>query len=98
MKDPNNMNLTIKDIAKLLGYSQEYFIRFFKNHNAESPNKLFTKIKLDYACELLSKTDYTIIRICEAVGFYSLHYFNQLFKNHFGESPIQYRKKHAVYI
>ena len=98
MKDPDNMNLSIKEIAQSLGYSQEYFIRFFKNHNAESPNKLFTKIKLEYACELLCKTDYTILKICETIGFYSLNYFNHLFKNYFGESPTQYRKKHAIFI
>lgn len=98
MMRPENMNLSIEEIAEKLGYSQEHIIRSFKKQGFDSPNKIFTKIKLDYTCELLCSTDYTVTKICEMVGFYSQHYFNQLFKRYFGLSPSNYRKKNANFI
>lgn len=96
MLDNNNIHLSINDVAKKLGYSEEHLIRVFKKHNEQSPSKVFTKIKLDYAGELLIATDYSIAYICDLIGYYSQHYFNKIFKNHFGCPPSVYRKKNSI--
>ncbi len=93
MSNPDNMGLTIRDIADKVGYSIEYVIRLFKKNNLDSPNKVFTKIKLDYACELLATTDYKTATISEILGINNANYFNVLFKKNFGISPFAYRKK-----
>lgn len=96
MTDNENMSLTIKDIAEKLGYSEEHLIRTFKKHGEQSPCQVFTKIKLDYARELLISADYSVSYICDLVGYYSQHYFNKIFKKHFGCSPSFYRKKNSI--
>lgn len=96
MSDNENMNLSIKDIAEKLGYSEEHLIRTFKKHGEQSPSKVFTKIKLDYAGELLISSDYSISYVCDLIGYYSQHYFNKIFKKHFGCSPSLYRKKNSI--
>lgn len=92
-----NMSLTIKDIADKVNFSVEHIIRLFKKNNLSTPNQIFTKIKLDYACELLVTTDYKTSYICELVGFCNVNYFNKVFKNSFCLSPQQYRKKYESY-
>lgn len=94
MRVPENMRLSIKEIAIKLGYSQEHLIRTFKKLGYETPNKVFNKIKLDYSIELLCSTDYSISEICESIGFFSSHYFNKKFKDFYGILPSQYRKQH----
>lgn len=94
MHTPENMKLSIKEIAQKLGYSQEHLIRTFKKLGYDTPNKIFTKIKLDYSIELLCSTDYSIPEICETIGFSCQHYFNNIFKSYFNSSPSKYRKKH----
>lgn len=92
---PENMQLSIKDIAEKLGYSQEHLIRSFKKQTNNTPNKIFTKIKLEYAIELLCSTDYSLSKISESIGFFSPHYFNNIFKEYYGTSPAKYRKLNA---
>lgn len=94
MRTPENMRLSVKDIAEKLEYSQEHLIRSFKKLGYETPNKVFTKIKLDYSIELLCSTDYSISEISEFVGFFSPLYFNQKFKSFYGVLPNKYRKEH----
>jgi AraC-like DNA-binding protein len=96
MLDNENVHLSVKDIAKKLGYSEEHLIRTFKKFRKETPSKVFTKIKLDYAGELLIATDYPVSYVCDLIGYYSQHYFNKIFKEHFGCSPSSYRKKNFI--
>lgn len=96
MLDDKNIGLSVKDIAQNLGYSEEHFIRTFKKNSKQTPSKVFTKIKLDYASELLIATDFSISEVCDKIGYYSQHYFNKIFKNQFGCSPSNYRKKNSI--
>ncbi len=95
MSSPNNMQLTVKEIADQLAFSVEHITRLFKKEALGSPNQIFTQIKLHYACELLSTTDYKTLTISEMVGFSNVNYFNKLFKKHIGVSPMVYHKKFA---
>ena len=74
--------------------SQNPALELFKKLGYETPNKVFTKIKLNYSIELLGSTDYSISEICEFIGFFSPHYFNKKFKDFYGILPNQYRKQH----
>ncbi len=95
MSTPSNMCLSVKEIANKLAFSVEYITRLFKKEALASPNKVFTQIKLHYACELLSTTDYKTSTVSEMIGFFNVSYFNKLFKSYFGVSPLVYRKKYS---
>ena len=94
MSRPENIGLKLNEICKQIPCSVEYAIRMFKSEGKSAPNKVFRKIKLDYACGLLRFTEYKIISISEIIGFGSLWYFNKIFLEAYGITPSQYRKKY----
>ena len=97
LKKPENFSLNTKQILAKINYSQEHIIRLFKNVGLDSPNKIFTKNKMDYACTLLSSSDMKIVNIAELCGIYSQNHFYYAFKKYFGISPTDYRKKFNFY-
>jgi AraC-like DNA-binding protein len=98
LNNPKNYFVTTKEIIKRLDYSQEYIIRLFKLSNLDSPNKIFLKNKLNYACTFLRNSEIKIIDIAEMCGIYTISYFNKVFKEEFGISPSNYRKKYKTNI
>lgn len=58
-----------------------------------TPTEYLTKIKLNYACNLLENSDYTTLYIANLLGFYSLSYFTNIFKKNMNVSPSRYRKQ-----
>ena len=89
---PENMGLKLNEVCKKYPCSVEYAIRKFKEEGMDTPNKIFRKIKLDYACLLLKTTDTKIIFIAEKVGYRNLGFFNKLFVETYGVAPKEYRK------
>lgn len=94
---PENFLLSTNQICRKLNYSQEYVIRLFKTAKLDSPNKIFLKNKLNYACTYLKTSNLKIVNIAEMCGIYTISYFNKTFKKEFGVSPSQYRKKNKIY-
>jgi len=90
----NNLekNISIKDFAKLLNYSESYTGKIVKKILGGSFKKAVTKHRIDKACELLYDTDYSIEFISEQCGFNTSRAFFKQFSNIVGMSPSQYRK------
>ena len=97
MRKPENMQKTLGEIAGETGYCIEHVIRQFKKNNLPTPNEMFTKIKLNYACNLLDSTDLQIIKIAEMVGFANVNYFDKVFRNAYSMAPKEYRRRN-IYI
>lgn len=91
MRKPENMKKTLKEIAGETGYCIEHIIRQFKKNGLPTPNDMFMKIKLNYACNLLDSTDLQIIKIAEMVGIANVNYFDKVFRNAYGMAPREYR-------
>lgn len=51
----------------------------------------FIRLKIQYACQLLSQTDLKINTIADKIGYDDSFYFSRLFKKVHGKSPRQYR-------
>ena len=94
MRRSDNIDKRLSDICAMLNYNETYIIRLFHNHGMESPNKVFRNIKLEYACGLLTTTNFKVITVAEKVGFESLSYFNHIFYKKYGVSPGEYRRLH----
>ncbi|MBO4262486.1 MAG: helix-turn-helix domain-containing protein [Clostridia bacterium] len=93
LNQPENICLKLHEVCKKYPCSVEYAIRQFKEEGmAETPNMIFRKIKLGYACSLLKTTNMTIISICEKAGYNNLGFFNRLFRETYGITPKVYRK------
>ena len=89
------MNTSIKDICANYPYSQPMLLQEFKKFTGFTMVDYRQKIKLNYACQLLTETDAKVGNIASALGYDSLSYFLQIFKKEYQMTPSQYRKKHS---
>ena len=92
LKNNLEKNISIKDIAKMLNYSESYAEKIAKKILGGSFKKTVIAHRLDKACDLLYDTDYSIEFISEQCGFNTTRAFYKQFSKAFGISPSQYRK------
>lgn len=83
----------LNEIPLVQHYSPTTLSKYFKDFLGTTPNNYFVNAKMSYACQLLTKTDYTTSTISEKIGYTSLSHFNRAFKKTFGCTPTEYRKK-----
>lgn len=87
------INKTVSDMYELSHYSPPILIRNFKKYLNTTPSQYLINVKINYACNLLRNTDYSILTISGILGYDSLSHFNHTFKKIKGESPSVFRKK-----
>ena len=68
--------------------------RFSKKKTGLSPMDYYIKMKIQYACQLLSQSDLKIKEVAEKIGYEDPYYFSRLFKQVMNKSPKDYRKVH----
>jgi AraC-like DNA-binding protein len=83
--------LTVADLAKVAGLSKAHFSREFLRTFGEAPHQYLLTRRLERAAELLRTTDWSVARVCHAVGLGSLGSFTTSFRRVFGLSPTAYR-------
>jgi len=85
-------DLNSRQIAEMIGYSQNYFERLFTSYAGQSFHDYLIEQRLYLSKRLLRQSDDSIIEIAHRAGFRSLATFNRLFKMKEAMSPSQYRK------
>lgn len=73
--------------AQSLGYSRSHFCRLFSEVAGESFSAFVKQQKLNYALDLLMKTNFDIARIASIVGYGNTWYFRKEFEKMYGLSP-----------
>jgi AraC-like DNA-binding protein/cupin superfamily acireductone dioxygenase involved in methionine salvage len=91
LKDHIDRKLTSKDVANLVGLSQNYLQKIVKTYTGYSFSRYFNEIKIDYAKKLLKETTLEIKEIAGKVGIYDFNYFSRLFRKIEGISPSKFR-------
>lgn len=94
MSLPKNMSMTIKSIAKQIGYTPEHLTRLFKKAGINSPHETFLSFKMKHALALLCETDMPIADISYSIGIFSLSYFYKIFKKYYKKTPSEIRNHH----
>ncbi|MBO4693402.1 MAG: helix-turn-helix domain-containing protein [Clostridia bacterium] len=89
----HTQNISLKDIAELLGYDYHYVSRYFHSMFDMSFAELLGAYRLETAIKLMDETDKKIADIAYESGFGSIRSFNYTFKKNFGISPNEYRRK-----
>ncbi len=85
--------LKVADAAAQLGYSESYFMRFFKEHTHKSFITYLTEVRLSHAAEALRGTDSSVLEVASSCGYDNLSLFNRQFKRKYNTTPTEYRKK-----
>ena len=83
--------LTVADLARAAGLSPAHFSREFRQAFGESPHRYLLTRRLERAAALLRTTDWSVARVCTAVGLTSIGSFTTSFGRMFGRSPTSYR-------
>ena len=87
-------DISAKDVAGILGYSDVYFSKVFKQLFDDNFINYLTKIRIDRAKVLLKDVSFNIKEIGKSVGYANSNYFTKVFKRSIGMSPSEYRNRH----
>lgn len=91
LKNIDYKTTKVRDLYRLSGYSQSSLSVKFKQHFGVSIVQYLNGEKMKYACNLLRKTDMSILDISNELGFDNLSHFYHLFKKTYGVTPMQFK-------
>ncbi|MEJ7016476.1 helix-turn-helix domain-containing protein [Sinorhizobium meliloti] len=83
--------LTVEEISKRLGVSKRSIERRVRAKLATSPQALYTQIRLDHACHLLSRSDHSIAAIALECGFCDSSHLTRVFRGRYYVTPQKFR-------
>jgi two-component system response regulator YesN len=84
-------HISVQGLSEKFFISPNYISRLFSKELGESFTDYLIKIRINYACELLKSSNYTIQQISEKSGFSDYFYFTRVFKKRMGKTPSQMR-------
>lgn len=84
-------DITLRDIAKRLGYNYAYLSRIFCNAIGMNFSDYMNNHRINHACSLLKTTDKTITEISYEVGYSTIRSFNRNFLKYTNTTPMKYR-------
>jgi AraC-like DNA-binding protein/mannose-6-phosphate isomerase-like protein (cupin superfamily) len=87
-----HQELTLQNVAQAVHLSRTQFIVLFRQQTGQSFVEYLTELRLEWACQLLRETGWTVHHICTFIGFKAPAYFHRLFRRKTGMTPIQYRQ------
>ncbi|WP_397332011.1 helix-turn-helix domain-containing protein [Nostoc sp. FACHB-280] len=85
-------DLTLTEIAAVVGMSMYHFSRLFKQSTGLAPHQYVINCRIAKAKKLLTGTERTIEQISEEVGFQSQSHFTNVFRKFMGITPKAYRE------
>ena len=89
-----NNPVTIKEAAKMIGYSPNYFVKFWKRYMGITFHEYLNNLRIQTAMGRLISEDIPIAEIAAETGYPNVKTFNRLFKTHTGMTPSKYRKEY----
>ena len=84
-------NITVEQLALLVGFEKNYYIKVFKKYFDDTPYQFILKKKIEKSMLMLSESDDTLIEISEKLGFVNYNSFWEKFKSLNSVSPQSYR-------
>ncbi|MBD0384098.1 response regulator transcription factor [Paenibacillus sedimenti] len=84
-------DISIPDISKRFNVNANYISQLFKKELGTTFTEYMAKLRIDYACQLLTTTDLPMNEIAEKAGYNDYFYFSRIFKRMMGNTPSSYR-------
>ena len=94
MTKPENFVIGTAEMERLAHKSGAHLSRIFKRYLNKTPTEFVNEQRLNYAANLLVRSDMKIIVIAYDSGFDNLSHFNHLFKKKYGTTPSLFRQDH----
>ncbi|MDR9856367.1 AraC family transcriptional regulator [Paenibacillus sp. VCA1] len=88
--------LSLKQIARHVGYSPYHFIRLFKAQTGLTPQYYISSARLQKAKELLLQTNLTVRDVALEIGQQSIGTFTTRFADKVGVTPAHFRDQHIL--
>jgi transcriptional regulator GlxA family with amidase domain len=92
MKEHIAARCTVEELASRLHMSTSHYTAQFKRKTGMSPMDYFIRMKVQYACQLLSQSDLLIKEVAGKIGYEDPYHFSKIFKKVTGKSPVQYKE------
>ena len=84
---------SLKEFAESAHFSVSHYSHLFKQQINTSPVKFFIRLKMQKSCRLLDKTDLSVEKIADRVGYQDPYHFSRMFKKVIGKSPTEFRNR-----
>lgn len=84
-------DISLQDVASVLGYSDVYFCKVFKQNFGKNFITYLNNFRIDRAKELLADPDINIKDVSTEAGYRDANYFTRVFKRIVGTTPSEYR-------
>lgn len=84
----------VDDLARAAGVSRRVLERKFGSALRSSPRREIERVRLRWACELLSGSDLSVAAVAEKCGFGDHSRFTQVFRQYHGLAPLAWRRRH----
>lgn len=85
--------LSLSDLARAAGVSNQHLMKLFRDRKLESPTKLLYAKRLEAARDWLSHTGLSVGEIADRCGFANAFHFSRKFRQAHGVSPREWRTK-----
>ncbi|MCQ6561494.1 helix-turn-helix domain-containing protein [Paenibacillus mendelii] len=90
MEQNYRLNISRKQLAEMVGISEDYYSRAFKKQAGKSPMEYLAEIRVNQAKQSLLLSGDSFRSIAQSVGFSDEFYFSRKFKATTGRSPTSY--------
>ncbi|QGQ94309.1 AraC family transcriptional regulator [Paenibacillus psychroresistens] len=90
--------LTNKQLQQEFNFHPNYLARCMQKVYGLTPMEYLNQYRLDQAKKLLIKTEWSVSRIAEEVGYNQISYFSVCFSRNEAISPLNYRKKYIRHL
>ncbi len=95
MRENLSAPLSLEDLAREAGFSRFHLVRMYKKAYGETPFRRLTRLRIELALNLLSKSDESVTQIALRCGYDSPPHFAVVFRRSVGVSPTTYRQRES---
>lgn len=82
----------LNDVAEMVHLTKESFCRYFKQKTNQTYISFLLELRINFACQKLQFTNYTIKDIAYESGFSNVPHFNNHFRKIMNMTPSEFRK------
>jgi len=89
-----NHDLSVSELAQVVGMSQYYFSKLFKMSTGSTPHQYVMRQRVERAQEHLREGRTPLAEVATQVGFETQSHFTSVFRRMVGTTPKHYRQMH----